>query len=148
MKRTVGRVAATFSALAILGLASAAAAQATHVTINKWEIETAAQGEKRVNPGATFTHCASDPITSLGVEGNFRGAKEGVNIQLKYIHDGVLEDNFLKEWAVNGGGHFSHGIVPRPNGPPIGDGFWAFKVTQKGKKIGRSTVNLAADPAC
>jgi hypothetical protein len=148
MKRIATLAAALLGALTIVAVPAAIGAKGTKVIIHKWEIETAAQGEVRVNPGGTFTHCATDAIQSLGVDGRFKRAKEGVNIQLKYIHDGTLEDNFLKEWAVNGNGTFGHGIVPRPAGPPIGDGFWAFKVTQKGHKIGRSTVNLVADPAC
>jgi hypothetical protein len=116
-----------------------------HIRINQWVVTTPAQGEAKAGPGSTFTHCATDVPNHLHVDGRFKRAVNGKKLRFSVYLNGARREAFPERWTVNGHGSFGDGIG---NDQGLPDGRWVFKWTGQGHHIGRSSLTLAANPAC
>lgn len=150
-RRSIVMILAVLALLAVAVPAVMAAKpfnKPTKVTIKKWDVVDANGATTFLAPGATHTRCATVPITEIGFFGNAKRIVEG-----KYHR---------RSWLLNGASRLSNAYVwtdtdrkipynkSLTNSAPEGfeDGRWTVKIVQKGRTIGRSSINLATNPAC
>lgn len=153
MKRKAIRGCSVILACGAAGLALAVPASMAkkhhhplpHVKITLWTATTAAGTASPVAPGATITHCTSDPEHSLDVSGRVKHAASGKHFTVQFLLNGQVRDAFHEHWVSNGPGKFGDGIT---NDAGLPDGLWGLKIVEAGKTIGQSSVTIAANPAC
>jgi hypothetical protein len=136
-------------ALLAPGGVSAKKKRGTSISFNKWKVENGVS--QTVSPNSTVTHCASERVSYLEVSGVARHlvtGKKGSHRRI-WTHNGATVEKsgkLLWRKARKKAGYSGSLVSLEPEG--FGDGTWTFKVVQRKKTIGRSSVVLVSDPSC
>ena len=154
MRRAIAIVTAmTAAAVVVCGVAATVGAfnRPTAVAVKAWIAVNSEGSTGRVQPGGTYTHCATTPIVRLSIKGVGMRAVAGKQGSFRSIvardDRRVLKSQILywkrTERRNRFGLHYT-----RPDG--FAEGRWTWSLVQRAgaRRIGLSEIVLATDPSC